>query len=66
MSYLQLNMAKPVPEPGPIAAASYSHAASHADWNRFRPLITQLYIKEKKTLKEVMAAMERDHGHRAT
>ncbi|PMD59823.1 uncharacterized protein K444DRAFT_529152, partial [Hyaloscypha bicolor E] len=66
MSDLQPNIAKPAPGPGPNATASCGHASSRAEWNRFRPLIKRLYIDEEKTLKEVMAVMEREHGHRAT
>ena len=64
-SYLQPNLAQQAPGSGPVAAASYDHAASRAEWNRFRPLIKRLYVDEEKTLKEVMAIMERDYGHRA-
>ncbi|PMD31519.1 hypothetical protein L207DRAFT_472191 [Hyaloscypha variabilis F] len=65
-SYLQPNLAQPAPGPGHVAAASYDRAASRAEWNRFRPLIKRLYVDEEKTLKEVIAIMERDYGHRAS
>ncbi|KIN03326.1 hypothetical protein OIDMADRAFT_51293 [Oidiodendron maius Zn] len=39
---------------------------TRAEWNRCRPMIKRLYADEKKTLKEVMAVMERDYGLRAT
>ncbi|KAN0092365.1 hypothetical protein V8E51_018212 [Hyaloscypha variabilis] len=65
-SYLQPNLAQQAPGSGPVAAASYDHAASRAEWNRFRPLIKRLYVDEEKTLKEVIAIMERDYGHRAS
>jgi hypothetical protein len=31
------------------------------DWARHQSTITRLYIEEKRTLKEVMAIMERDY-----
>jgi len=35
------------------------------DWERHRPLITQLYVNEGKSLKEVMATLAQ-YGHKAT
>ena len=40
--------------------------ASRDDWERFRPLITRLYVEEDRTLKDVMAIMLANHGHNAT
>jgi hypothetical protein len=31
-------------------------------WERFKPIFTQLYAVEKKTLKDVKATMESHHG----
>lgn len=36
------------------------------DWNTHRVRLRQLYLEEDKTLKEVMAIMERDHGFKPT
>lgn len=38
--------------------------ATKEAWDRYKPLIVQLYAKNK--LGEVMRIMERDHGFRAT
>lgn len=38
--------------------------ATKEAWDRYRPLIVQLYANNK--LKEVMRVMERDHGFKAT
>lgn len=35
-------------------------------WETKRPIITKLYQEEKKSLKEVMEVLERDHGFKAT
>lgn len=35
-------------------------------WEAKRPIITKLYQVEKRSLKEVMDIMERDHGFTAT
>lgn len=40
--------------------------ASEDEWTIHRPKICRLYLHERKTLKEVMAAMERDHDFYAT
>lgn len=40
--------------------------ASHADWDRHRPIITQLYIEEGKPLKEVIDILENDYSFKAT
>jgi hypothetical protein len=39
---------------------------STEDWTRNQQLIKRLYVDEDRTLKDVMAIMERDHGHKAT
>lgn len=36
------------------------------EWEAKRPIITKLYQEEKKSLKEVMDILERDHRFRAT
>lgn len=40
--------------------------ASPADWERQKPLITQLYVDEKRSLKQVMEIMADEHDHNAT
>ena len=35
-------------------------------WENIRPTIKRLYLDEDKTLKDVMATMQRDFGHKAT
>jgi hypothetical protein len=40
--------------------------ATPDDWERFRDTIKQLYLDQNKSLKEVMAMMERDHEFHAT
>jgi hypothetical protein len=54
------------PEPKEVAMTLSYTQPTRAEWNRFRPVIKHLYVDEEKTLKEVMAVMERDYGHRAT
>ena len=39
---------------------------SAEDWTRNRALIKRLYIDENRTLKDIIATMEREHGHKAT
>lgn len=36
------------------------------EWETKRPIITKLYQEERKSLKEVMEILERDHGFKAT
>ena len=40
--------------------------ASEEEWTIHRPKICRIYLHERKTLKEVMATMERDHEFYAT
>lgn len=35
-------------------------------WEAKRPIITKLYQEERKSLKEVMEILQRDHGFKAT
>lgn len=35
-------------------------------WTTYKPIIERLYIEEKKTLREVVQVMEREHGFRST
>jgi hypothetical protein len=39
---------------------------SEEDWEHHRALIRRLYLEEGRTLKGVMAIMEREHGFKAT
>jgi hypothetical protein len=43
-----------------------SKYARAEDWERHRETITRLYQGERKSLKELMAIMERDYGHVGT
>jgi len=36
------------------------------DWERFRNLITQLYVVEDMKLRDVMNIMSNEHGHHGT
>ena len=47
-------------------ARESSKWAAKQDWARHQALIKQLYLYEKKPLKEVMRHMEDQHGFRAT
>jgi hypothetical protein len=40
--------------------------AGPKDWDQHKNEIERLYVSENRTLKDVMATMERDYGHRAT
>ena len=40
--------------------------AAEEEWTIHRPKICRIYLHERKTLKEVMATMERDHEFYAT
>ena len=66
MDYLQVDMEGLFPGPEEVATASSSTHPTRTEWDLFRPVIKRLYVDEEKTLKEVMAVMERDYGHRAT
>ena len=35
-------------------------------WETYRPIVKRLYLDEDKTLKDVMAIMQREYGHKAT
>ena len=48
------------------SAKKLSEWAAKEDWARHQALIKQLYLYEKKPLKEVMRHMEGHHGFRAT
>lgn len=37
-----------------------------AEWEKKRPVITRLYQEEKKSLKDVMETLEREHNFTAT
>ena len=43
-----------------------SRPPSAEDWDRNWELITTLYVKDNRTLREVMQVMEKDHGFSAT
>ena len=46
--------------------ATNGNSPTAEDWTRHRPLIKRLYVDEDRTLKDVMAIMARDYGHKAT
>jgi hypothetical protein len=59
----------------PAHATGIGHASIEAatlksptqvDWERHRSLIKRLYVDEGKKLKEVMAIMKTQYGHKAT
>lgn len=39
---------------------------TEAEWDDIRPIITELYLTERKPLKEVMRILQEDHEFRAT
>lgn len=47
-------------------APKQSKYASPEDWDTFRDVITSLYIKEDKSLRQVREYMERNHNFFAT
>ena len=53
------DIARNTPAPG-------GNRPSAEDWTRNRVLIKRLYIDEDRTLKDVIATMEREHGYKAT
>jgi hypothetical protein len=58
------------PSPSTDTAAMWMSSnmwrTSLEDWASHRTRIRQLYLDEDKTLKDVMAIMEREHGFKAT
>ncbi len=52
-------------EPSVLVPQPPKHPSTE-DWNRIKPIFTKLYSKENKTLKEVKAILEREHGFYAT
>jgi len=59
-------VARAVNDGKPGASKASSKWASLQDWEKFKPLIKQLYVEEDRTLKDVMAIMASKYGHRAT
>jgi hypothetical protein len=45
-----------------IKSTSSAKVATREDWNKFQGLIKRLYVDEEKSLKQVMAIMESEHG----
>jgi hypothetical protein len=45
---------------------SWSSKPIEEDWERYRPVITSLYINRKHTLEDVRTIMKRDYGFNAT
>lgn len=52
--------------PNPTGAGGSKKWASEEDWDRHRPTITRLYVKENKKLWQLLEYMEREHQFRAT
>jgi hypothetical protein len=50
------------PEPEPPSSTDHNEA----EWERMRPLITQLYYQDGKKLVQVMAILESRYGFAAT
>ena len=57
----------------PQAPVSFTNEETHVKqgpgsevWEAYRPTIKRLYLDEDKTLKDVMAIMQREYGHKAT
>ena len=51
---------------GPTSAPSQRKWAKAPDWLAAMPTIKKLYKDERRTLKEVMTIMEKDHNFYAT
>lgn len=49
----------------PINAATSTPWATEAQWQTHREVITRLYLRERKKVKEIMEIMEERHGFRA-
>lgn len=52
--------------PGGLAQAKSRKRVPTEEWEAKRPIITRLYQEEKRSLKEMMAIMERDYQFTAT
>jgi hypothetical protein len=61
-----MNPVHPFQAGGSESAATSKWATSEKDWNSQRGVIKELYFQQDKTLKEVMAIMEREHLFKAT
>jgi hypothetical protein len=48
--------------PWKLNAVTRSRRIDAKDWERLRPRLEELYIKDDKTLKEVVEIMARDHS----
>jgi hypothetical protein len=49
-----------------MALAAYAPRIEASQWEAYRPLILNFYLKEKHTLPETMEYMEREHGFVST
>ncbi|KAK3377510.1 hypothetical protein B0H63DRAFT_451386 [Podospora didyma] len=56
----------PVIAPAPAAGASSKKWASDEDWDRHRPTITRMYVKENKKLWQIVDHMSNEFGFYAT
>lgn len=65
MAYGVLSMTTIVAAKGKITKRS-SNSYSGDEWRRHRPLITQLYSDEGRTLKEVREYLENEYGFAPT
>ena len=66
MSAVVLPFLNSVEAPMNTAAANSTGWAAKEEWNKRAAEIKQLYVNEKKTLKEVKRLMESRHGFKAT
>jgi hypothetical protein len=56
----------PPADAGTMSIPSTKWRISEADWEPYRARIKELYLEEDRSLKEVMAIMEREHDFKAT
>jgi len=54
------------PEPEVLISPHTQRYATQTEWETVRPILARLYFNEHKTLKDVMAILAQDHGHRGT
>jgi hypothetical protein len=61
-----MNLIHPLRADGSEPTATPKWVTSEKAWNSQRDVIKELYLQQDKTLKEVMAIMEREHHFKAT
>jgi hypothetical protein len=60
-----MNLIHPLRADGSEPAATPKWVTSEKAWNSQRDVIKELYLQQDKTIKEVMAIMEREHHFKA-